>query len=404
MPEINLENLKIDKSQISYKKSRSKRATIVSLLMAVLIGAVVLYSYFFSQTHSIETTSVIKYYPTQSMTILNASGYVVASRKASVAPKVTGMITDIRVQEGSRVRKGDIIAVLESKDIQAQKQQALANYEAAMYQIEIARAELKDAKEHLQRRELLYKEHLITKADYDSAAMRCEKAVSALKSAESSAMSAKSAVASADVALEYTLLRAPFDGVVIAKNADIGDIVTPFGSATGLKAAVATIVDLDSLQVEADVSETNLLKVKVSSPCEVILDAMPDKRLQCVVHTIVPTADRSKASVLVKVKLLQKDPNILPEMTAKVAFLSSIPTSKDLTPTLALSKKAILSKDKNTVVFVIKDDRLLESIIKTGRDFGDLVEVTEGLSAGQKVVLNPTANLKTGSKVKLVEK
>ena len=208
----------------------------------------------------------------------------------------------------------------------------------------------------------------------------------------------------AKVAVEYTLIRAPFDAVVLTKNADIGDIVTPLGAAANAKAAVVTIADLGSLQVEADVSETNLGLVKVGQPCEILLDALPDSRFRGVVHTIVPTADRTKATIMVKVRFLDKDPRILPEMRAKVAFLSRSLKSQENKPRLAVNRSAIVSHGSNDTVFVIQGDRVVETPVKTGEELGEMIEILDGVKAGERVVTKPTGRLKHGSRIRIAEK
>ncbi|MCX8070378.1 MAG: efflux RND transporter periplasmic adaptor subunit, partial [Thermodesulfovibrionales bacterium] len=379
--EKDLSQLKIDKSRVQYKKSFSKKIVTTTVIITLIIVVILFSINFFSGTHTVEATSVTKYFPTQSLTILNASGYVVASRKASAAPKVTGMVVEMRVEEGSKVKKGEIIASLENKDVLALREQAQANLKVAQENINVALAELRDAKINLDRKEMLLKEGFVTQSDYDFALMRFNKAEASLKSAKSNAEAARAALKSAEVSIEYTFIRSPFDGVVLTKNADLGDIVTPFGSASGLKAAVATIADMNSLQVEADVSESNLLKISIGQPCEIILDALLDKRLSGIVHTIVPTADKTKASVMVKVSFLEKDASILPEMSAKVAFLSKKPSENDRIPITAVNKNAIFERDGKKSLFVISEGKISQRAIKTGRVFTDMIEIIEGVKA-----------------------
>ncbi|HIJ59595.1 MAG TPA: efflux RND transporter periplasmic adaptor subunit [Nitrospirae bacterium] len=404
MTDNNLSQLKIDKSKIQYKKSLPRRLFPLLLIIILIVTVFLISNYFFSSIHNVESTTVTKYFPSQSFTLLNASGYVVASRKASAAPKVTGMVTDIRVEEGSRVKKGEIIATLENKDVLASKKQALANLNVAEENINVALAELNDSKLNLERKDLLLKEGFVPQAEYDFALMRYKKAEATLRSAKASVDAAKANLKAAEVAIEYTYIKSPFDGVVLTKNADLGDIVTPFGSAAGLKAAVANIADLNSLEVEVDVSESNLLKIFIGQPCEIMLDALPDKRLSGIVHMIVPTADKTKASVMVKVRFLEKDKSILPEMSAKVAFLTQKPLQEDKKPVTAVNKNSILQKEGKKIVFVINDGKINERIVKTGRDFTDMIEIIEGVRHGEKIVLNPSSKLKDGDRIKLIEK
>jgi RND family efflux transporter MFP subunit len=175
--------------------------------------------------------------------------------------------------------------------------------------------------------------------------------------------------------------------------------VTPLGAAANAKAAVVTIADMASLQVEADVSESNLAKVKIGQPCEIQLEALPNDRFRGVVHMIVPTADRSKASIMVKVRFLDRDPRVLPEMSARVAFLERPVTKNDEKPKTAVSPAALITRDGKTLVYAVTSDRAVETLVTTGVKMGDLIEIREGLKPGDKVVLNPPKKLKNGSKI-----
>jgi RND family efflux transporter MFP subunit len=199
------------------------------------------------------------------------------------------------------------------------------------------------------------------------------------------------------------MIRAPFDAIVLTKNADIGDIVTPIGAAANAKAAVVTIADMDSLQVEADVSESNLKQIKAGQPCEIQLDAVPDTRFKGVIHMIVPTADRTKATVMVKVKFLNIDSRILPEMSAKVAFLSREVSGDEQQPRLAVSQKALKARNGATTVFLVKGIRVDEVKVATGPQLGDMVEIKDGLKPGEKIVISPPSKLRDGSRIKLAQ-
>jgi RND family efflux transporter MFP subunit len=214
----------------------------------------------------------------------------------------------------------------------------------------------------------------------------------------------QAALDGANVAIEYTLIRAPFDAIVLTKNADIGDIVTPIGAAANAKAAVVTIADMNSLQVEADVSESNLNRIKVGQPCEIQLDALPDLRFRGAVHMIVPTADRSKATVMVKIGFIDKDNRILPEMSAKVAFLSRPVTAENQKPRTALNQAALVTWKDKKAVFVVKDKKVIETPVTLGVPIGDMIEVLEGVKAGDQIVLNPPGRLRNGAGIKVAEK
>jgi RND family efflux transporter MFP subunit len=400
-----LSRLKIDKTAKTARTSLRKRPMLVIGGAGLVVLAAVLYWMgVFTPAQSVEVATVSQTYPSQSFTLLNASGYVVAQRKAAVASKITSRLVELSVEEGSRVKKGDIIARLEGEDTRAARDQAQANLSVSRYSLAQARAELEDAKASFEReRELLAQEYT-TKASFDSAEARYKKAIAGVSGAESAVKAAEAALEGTKVNMEYTLLRAPFDAVVLTKNADIGDIVTPLGAAANAKAAVVTIADMNSLQVEADVSESNLEQVKKGQPCEIQLDALPEKRFRGEVHMVIPTADRSKATVMVKVRFLDSDPRVLPEMSAKVAFLSKTVSPEEEKSRTTINPAAVVSRNNKSVAFVIKGGQVEEQEITTGEKLGDLLVVTGGVKAGDRVVLNPSKGLKTGSRVKQAEK
>jgi RND family efflux transporter MFP subunit len=405
MADEDLLKLKIDKSHPAMQQSSHKK--LFYFITTILFILVILF--FFIKRGSILTIpvdviTVSQVYPSQTYTLLNASGYIVAQRKSAVASKITGKIASLNVEEGSKVKKGEIIAKLENNDVIALEKQAAANLEIAYANLEQYKAEFKEAGFNFIREKNLLEKEFTTKASYDAAEARYKKAAAAVNGGEASLKSYSASLENARVSLGYTLIRAPFDAIVLTKNADIGDIVTPLGAAANAKAAVVTIADMDSLQVEADVSESNLQKIKLGQPCEIQLDAFPDSRYRGVIHMIVPTADRSKATIMVKVSFINKDPRILPEMSAKVAFLSKSVNEADEKPRIILSNKAIINRDGNKIVFLVKNDSVSERTVNLGRAFGEMSEIITGIKAGDRVVINPPDRIKNNSKIKIIER
>jgi RND family efflux transporter MFP subunit len=403
--EEDISKLKIEKSPATFRSGKRKKLFFwLALLLAILLIGLLYVEGIFTPAVSVEVASVVQMYPSQTFTLLNASGYVVAQRKASVASKVTGLLVSMTVEEGSRVKKGQIIARLENEDVTAAKHQAEANLNVARHNLEQARAELQDATLSFNRNKELLAHDFVSRADYDASEARYKRAIAAVDAAEAAVRANTAALQGANVNIEYTLIRAPFDAVVLTKNADVGDIVTPIGAAAEAKAAVVTIADMNSLQVEVDVSESNLGNVQVGQPCEIQLDALPESRFQGLVHMIVPTADRSKATVMVKVRFIDKDPRILPEMSAKAAFLSRAIRPEEQKPrTVVNSNAVVIHKDKN-LVFLVKDNRAFETPVTTGEKLGDMIEVLNGVKAGDKVVLRPVDKLRDGKRIKIIEK
>jgi len=398
MANEDLSKLKIDKTVSTFqRKQKIPKAVLAAIGAVVILLAVILVIR--SRSVGVDTVVVSRVYPSQTFSLLNASGYVVAQRKAAVSSKATGRLEWLGVEEGSKVRQGEVIARLEDRDVLAAQEQAAANLENSKSALVQAEAELSDATLNYNRNKDLLAKGYIAQTDFDSADLRYRRAVAGVNGAKSAINAAQAALRSAEVAVEYTRIRAPFDAVVLTKDADVGDIITPFGSAVNAKADVVTVADMSSLKVEADVAESNLEKVKKGQPCEIQLDALPDTRFRGEVHMIVPTADRSKASVMVKVRFADRDPRVLPEMSARVAFLERPVAKNEEAPKTAVNPAALVERDGKKIVFVVKEDAVVLTPVVIGERMGDLVEVREGVKPGDKVVVSPPAKLKNGTRV-----
>ena len=403
MAQEDLSKLRLDKTdrKRGYGK-RSKRWIYRGALVLIVLGAL----YFVLKAAGVQevrsgTASLT--YPSQAITTLNASGYVVAERKAALASKNTGRLVWLGVEEGSRVEKGQVVARLENEDLSAALAQTRAGLAAAKENLQASLAELDDARADFNRKKALIEKGFITGSAFDQAQARLKKAEAGFEAARAQVNAGRAAARGAEASLEYTFIRAPFSGVVLTKNADIGDILSPLGAAANAKAAVVTIADLGTLQVEVDVAESNISKVLTGMPAEIQLDAFPDERFPGRVHMIVPTADRTKASVLVKVRFMEKTPRILPDMSAKVAFLTRALEPGDETPLTTVPATAIVPDSEGKGhVFVIQGNRAEKTPVKAGKKIGDAVAV-EGLKEGQNIVLDPPEGLKDGSRIKVLE-
>jgi RND family efflux transporter MFP subunit len=406
MADEDLSRLRIDKSTLtaSPRRKRSRWWYIAAGLIAVLIIVLLYVTGLARPAAEVQVANVTQVYPAQGITLLNASGYVVAQRKSALASKVTGRLVWLGVEEGNKVKKDQVIARLESEDVQAAREQAQANIVNARSNLNFAKAELNDATLALNRNKELVAKGFVAQVEYDTALARYQKAVASVAAAEAALKGSMAALEGANVAVEYTQIRAPFDAVVLTKNADIGDIVSPISGAANAKAAVVTIADMSSLQVEADVSESNLEKVKLGQPCEIQLDAFPEVRFRGELHMIVPTADRTKATVMVKTRFLDLDPRILPEMSAKVAFLSRPITADEQKPRTSVNRAVVVKKNGRDIVYVVKGGKVAETPVRLGPAIGDMLEVIEGVKPGEKVVLSPPPALRNGSSIKVSEK
>jgi len=405
MTEPDISKLRIDRDKAGTRKSRKKRNFL--LLFPLLLIAVGMYLYrtgTLTPALEVRVVPVQTIYPSQTLTLLNASGYVVAQRKAAVSSKATGRLVSLHVEEGDKVEKGQVIAVLDNEDVRASRARAEANVHLARSRVEHAKAELVDATLSYNRNKELASRGFVAKAVFDASEARYKMAKAEVAAQEAALRASQATLAEADVLLEYSYIRAPFDAVVLTKNADVGDMVTPLAAAANAKAAVVTIADMDSLMVEVDVAESNLEQVKPEQPCEIRLDALPQTRFQGMVHMIVPTADRTKASVMVKVAFRKKSPQVLPEMSAKVAFLSRELTEDEREPFSAIPSSATIEHNGKLKVYVIEEDRAVMKTVRTGRRYNDVVEVLEGVQAGERLILPPFDRVREGVKVKVPQK
>ena len=384
-----LSSLKIDRSNNSEGKSKSKY--IVYTLIAVIL---IVIGYFaigsFSRSAiEVKLTTVVKQSPAKSNAVLTASGYVVAQRKASVSSKGTGVLVYLGVVEGDKVKEGQIIARLDDRDIVAQLDQAKSN-------LQLYEAQLKESENKYNREKELFSRGLSSQQSLDQTEANYKTLLANIDIAQAG-------IRVAEVALENMIIRAPFNGTVLTKNAEVGEIVAPFGASTTSRAAVVTIADMTSLMVETDVSESNIEKIKQDLDCEIVLDAYPDKSYQGYVFKIVPTADRSKATVLVKVGFKDYDNRVLPEMSAKVSFLSEKKGEEEnQLPVLTIALSAVDELNGKKIVYIVKDDKAVQKEITTGRLLGNYVEIISGLEEGDEIIDNLNENIKDGVNVKVL--
>jgi RND family efflux transporter MFP subunit len=410
-----LKKLKIDRndpvvSQTYMKgpavRGKKWRYSLIFLLVAAL-GLVALQLYgkgVFTRAVSVQIVAAGMVHPSQTLTEMSASGYVVAQRRASVASKGTGRLVYLGVKEGSRVRSGDVIARLDDEDLNAEKAQAEAQLIAAKAELAQAETELETAERSLVRYQRLLAGGGVSQESYDTAKDRALKAQAAVGVAKAHVGAMAAAVSKSNVLIEYTRIRAPFDGVILTKNADIGEVVAPFGSAANAKAAVVTMADLSSLMIEADVAEASIESVREEQPCEIQLDAFPTERFQGHVDTIVPTADRTRGSIIVKVRFDSLDPRIMPEMSGRILFLSRPLPPKEEKPFLGVHKDALTKVGGAEGVFKIGSDQAHWTPVSKPEFFGDYIRLESPFQTGDRIVLKPSANLKDGSKVKSEER
>ena len=403
-----ISRLKIDreaKPPAAGQRPRRRRwGRFVLLVLALALAAAIALGVFAGKP-AVEVVAVAQTYPAQNYTLLNATGYVVAQRKAALSSKATGRLEWLGVLEGSQVKKDEVIARLESRDVAAALGQAQANVKVAQANLEQGQAELQDAQAAFDRAAGLLDQKFIAASAYDTARARLNKAKASISGYQAAIAAARANAQAAQVAVDQTVIRAPFDGVILTKSANVGDNITPFSSAADSKGAVVTIADMDTLEVEADVSESNLSKIRVGQPTEILLDAFPELRLAGTVSRMVPTMDRSKATLLVKVRFEERDARVLPDMSAKVAFLSKVVPPQDKQPVTAVQPAAVVTRGGAPAVFLLgADGATVKRVpVTQGRKIGELVEV-KGVKPGDKVVLAPEDKLQDGQAVKVAKK
>ncbi|HXU67432.1 MAG TPA: efflux RND transporter periplasmic adaptor subunit [Casimicrobiaceae bacterium] len=398
-----LSRLRIDR-ELAPIRRRRRRKWIGLAIVLVLVAATAAWYAAQPRAQVVATTPVITTYPSQQYVVLNATGYVVAQRKAAISSKATGRLEWLGVAEGSRVKSGDLIARIDNRDVVAQAQSAQASVRAARANVRQSEVERENAQVEYRRNAELVGKGFISQSALDTAKARLDRAQAGVASAQANLNVALANARNADVAVDYTEIRAPFDGVILSKSANVGDLVTPFSSATDSKGAVVSMADMGTLEVEADVSESSLAKVHVGQPAEIVLDALPDTRFRGHINRMVPTVDRAKATVMTKVAFDAIDPRILPEMSAKVSFLSQEVAPEQQKPVVAVNPDAIVQRDGRSVVFVMRDGRAVAVPVTAGLKIGDATAIAGDVKAGEKAVSKPAPSLATGALVKTADK
>lgn len=350
----------------------------------------------------VEVASVTERAAGTQASVLNASGYVTARRRATVSSKVTGKVIEVNVEEGMAVREGQVLARLDDSSLQAALRLYRAQLEAAKRQIPESEVRLAQARVQLQRQERLRKEGLNTPNDIDNAKAEVDSLVARIESAQEQVKVAESQIAMQQTAIDDTVIRAPFSGVALSKDAQPGEMVSPVSAGGGFtRTGISTIVDMRSLEIEVDVNESYINRVRAGQPVTAVLDAYPDFEIPASVIAVVPTADRQKATVLVRIGFKQLDPRILPDMGVKVTFLreadaAATPTAQSVT----LVPQAAVKTDSGTsFVFLVNGQNVERRAVKVGGTDGDRVEVIAGLKGGDRVVIAPPAELSAGDMI-----
>ena len=330
--------------------------------------------------------------------VLNASGYVTARREATVSSKVTGKVTEVLIEEGMKVTNNEVVARLDDSNVKASLKVAEAQLESARAALEETRAQLKDANQEYQRTTDLAKQNIASQSDLDQAESNAKSLGAHLARQQLDVTVAERQVTAWQQQMDDMTIRAPFDGVITTKDAQPGEMISPVSAGGGYtRTGIGTIVDMGSLEIEIDVNESYINRVVPGQPVEATLDAYPEWKIPCKVTAIIPTADREKSTVKVRVGFDQLDPRILPEMSVKVAFRDA--GGAAAIRTVTIPKTAVLSRDGRDVVFIVQSGHVERRAVTVTDTQGDDSVLSAGVSAGEKVVVNAPADLQDGTAV-----
>jgi RND family efflux transporter MFP subunit len=395
-----LEGLRIDE-QARGGRHGGRRLRWVAAAAALLIITVVAGLLLASRPIEVETAPVKAISGRGRTTILNASGYVTPRRRATVAAKITGRVTEMLVEEGMRVKAGQVLARLDDADARRRLEASRADLEVARASVTDLEVRLADAERTMGRMMELRRRKVVSQAELDQAVTAVDSLRAQLVVARDRVRAAAAQVDVSQQDVENCTVRAPFAGIAVSKDAQVGEMVSPISAGGGFtRTGISTIVDMASLEIEVDVNEAYIARVKAGQPVEATLDAYPDWHMPAHVRTVIPTADRQKATVKVRISFDQLDPRILPDMGVKVAFLA-VPEAggEAAAPRLLVPTAALRREGGRRVVFVVKSGRLERRAVQTGDAVGDDTEVLAGLQEGDMVVVAARSDLRDGQRV-----
>lgn len=336
--------------------------------------------------------------------LLNASGYVTPRRRATVAAKITGRVTGVFFDEGMHVKEGFILATLDDSDVRRALDSAVADRNASQAAIADWEVQLKNAMIELHRAKELQAAGVQSQEALDNATMTADSLRAKINLAKQQVAASEARIGEAKQAVDNCVIRAPFDGIIVSKDAQVGEMVSPISAGGGFtRTGIATLVDMNSNEIEVDVNEAYIARVVPGQPVTAILDAYPDWQIPSKVRTVIPTADRQKATVKVRISFLKLDPRILPDMGVKVTFLGNEPEQKSgaAAPAALVPQDAVRDDNGKKIVFLVKDDRLERRAVTLGGTRGSDAEILAGVVAGDTVVVKGPGNLRDGQDVQV---
>ncbi|MGH9714350.1 MAG: efflux RND transporter periplasmic adaptor subunit [Candidatus Acidiferrales bacterium] len=336
--------------------------------------------------------------------LLNASGYVTPRRRATIAAKITGRVTAVNFDEGMYVHQGYVLAMLDDSDVRRALDSAKADRDTAQATILDFEVQLKNAEVELRRAKELQAAGVQSEETLDNARTAADSLRAKIALAKQQVIASEARIREAQQAVDNCVIRAPFDGIVVSKDAQVGEMVSPISAGGGFtRTGIATIVDMNSNEIEVDVNEAYIARVLPGQPVTAVLDAYPDWQIPARVRTVIPTADRQKATVKVRISFLKLDPRILPDMGIKVSFLGNAPEQKSggAAPAALIPQDAVRDDSGKKIVFLVKEDRLERRAVTLGGTRGTDAEVFAGISAGDTVVVKGPANLRDGQAIEI---
>jgi RND family efflux transporter MFP subunit len=398
-----LGSLRIGDAHRKSGASTSKRFVIIVLVILPLAAIAAATFAFRNQKPVVQVMTAVKAEAGGRQSLLNASGYVTPRRRATIAAKITGRVTGVYFDEGTHVRQGQLLARLDDSDVKRALEAAKADRESAQAAIADYVVQLKNARIQLGRAEQLQKAGVQTQENLDNASMAAESLTAKIALAKQQVAGADARINEAQQAVDNTVILAPFDGIVVSKDAQVGEMVSPISAGGGFtRTGIATIVDMNSNEIEVDVNESYIARVLPNQPVTATLDAYPDWQIPAKVRTVIPTADRQKATVKVRISFLKLDPKILPDMGVKVAFLSEEqPKAKGPEPITYIPKSAVRSDGGTSIVFLVHDGKVEHRAIRVGADRGTDVAIMAGVMPGDSLVVTGPATLHDGDKVEI---
>ena len=403
-----MSDLKDDLAALRIERAPETRASYawvkwVVLLLLIGGGGAAGYAYFTRERPiEVEVASVTERAAGTQASVLNAAGYVTARRRATVSSKITGKIVEVNVEEGMAVKEGQVLARLDDATYRAALKLSEARAEESRQGVKENEVRLQEAKLNYGRFAALLKEGIVTQADVDTAKAAVDSIAARIAALHEGTRVAERQIEMAQTDLDNTIIRAPFSGVAISKDAQPGEMVSPVSAGGGFtRTGICTIVDMRSLEIEVDVNESYINRVKPGQDVTATLDAYPDWQIPADVITPVPTADRQKATVLVRIRFKELDSRILPDMGIKVAFLADPGTTPVATarPTPLVPKAAVITEGEQKYAFIVIGDTVERRAIKTGGTDGDKIEVAAGLNSRDRVVVSPPPTLAAGKKI-----